>query len=285
MIPLPSSPVIDKGDVANLPADATDVDGDGNTTEVLPIDQRGFPRIVNTKFDMGAVETNYLITATAGSGQSTAINTAFATPLTATVTESGNTRSGISVTFTKPSTLTPSGNFPQAPILPTDANGVAAIGFTANEKAGSYNVVASFSNTFSPLPTATFGLTNLKGATSTTVSSSPNPSEFGEIVSLTAVVSGGPGNLPGIPSGTVQFKVDGVNFGPPSPLDGLGRVTLMVSPLAVGSHVISADYSGDANYLASTGTAPSAQVVNLEPGLTMSLSRKATAVPARQISP
>ncbi len=261
-VPLPNSPVIDKGDVANLPADETDVDGDGNTAEVLPIDQRGFPRVVNTKFDIGAVETNYLMTATAGSGQSTAINTAFATPLTVTVTESGFTRSGISVTFTKPSTLTPSGNFSQAPIVSTDANGVAAIGFTANEKAGSYNVVASFSNAVTPLAPAVFSLTNLKGATTTTVTSSPNPSEFGEIVSLTASVSGGPG--PGIPSGTVQFKVDGVNFGPPSPLDFLGRVTLTVSPLAVGSHVISADYSGDANYLPSTGTSPLPQVVNLE---------------------
>ena len=264
MIPLPSSPVIDIGDAANLPADTTDVDGDGNTTEVLPIDQRGLPRVVNVRFEMGAVETNYSITATAGSGQSAAINTAFATQLTATVAESGNIRSGISVTFTKPSTLGPSGAFSRFPIFATDVNGVAAMGFSANEKAGAYNVLASFSNTFNPLPIATFSLTNLKGPTTTTVTSSPNPSTFGQIVTFTATVSGGPGNVPGIPGGQVQFKVDGVTVGGPVPLDELGGGSLSTNSLAVGTHAITADYSGDANYLASTGTVPSPQMVNLE---------------------
>jgi len=276
MIPLPPSPVIDAGDVANLPPDTTDVDADGNITEPLPVDQRGvnefatlgtgsgtsitFPRVVNGRFDIGAVETNYLITATSGSGQSAAINTAFPTPLTATVTESGTPRGGISVTFTKPSTGA-SGNFSSSPVVSTDVNGVATIGFTANGTAGGpYNVVAGFTNSIATLPTATFSLTNLKATTSTTVTSSLNPSVFGQSVTFTATVTSGSG----VPIGTVQFKVDGSALGGPVTLDGSGVATLSTSSLAVGSHVITAEYSGDANYNASTGTLLSSQVVNLE---------------------
>jgi hypothetical protein len=78
------------------------------------------------------------------------------------------------------------------------------------------------------------------------------------------MVSGGPGNVPGIPGGQVQFKVDGVTVGGPVPLDVLEGGSLSTNSLTVGTHQITADYSGDANYLASTGTAPSPQVVNLE---------------------
>jgi CSLREA domain-containing protein len=258
MLPLPHSPAIDAGDVTNLPADTTDADGDGNTIELLPVDQRGFPRVINTRFDIGAVETNYSIAATAGSGQSATINTAFATQLKATVTESGNPRSGISVTFTKPATGA-SGTFSMFPIVSTDINGVVAIGFSANGTAGGpYNVAAGFS--FSALPTATFSLTNLKAATSTAVTSSLNPSVFGQSVTLTATVTSGSG----IPTGTVEFKIDDTGFGGPVPLDGTGVTSLNTSSLTVGSHVVTVDYSGDANFNASTGTLPSPQVVNLE---------------------
>jgi len=56
--PLPGSPVIDAGDNSKIPADTFDLDGDGNITEPVPYDQRGpgFPRIVNTRVDIGAVE-------------------------------------------------------------------------------------------------------------------------------------------------------------------------------------------------------------------------------------
>jgi predicted outer membrane repeat protein len=53
---LPSSPVIDKGYNAALPADTTDVDGDGDTSEPLPFDRAGKPRIIGSSVDMGAHE-------------------------------------------------------------------------------------------------------------------------------------------------------------------------------------------------------------------------------------
>ncbi|MCM3872258.1 MAG: Ig-like domain repeat protein [Pyrinomonadaceae bacterium] len=264
MILLPNSPAIDAGDVSNLAADTTDVDGDGNITEPLPIDQRGFPRVINTRFDIGAVETNYSITATAGSGQSATINTAFAMPFKVTVTESGNLRSGLLVMFRNPPTGA-SGEFTTSPLVTTDINGVEAAGFKANGTAGGpYNVTAGFS--FSVLPNVAFSLTNLKAGTSTAVTSSLNPSAFGDSVMFTVAVTPTTtvplgGNLP---TGTLQFKVDGMGLGGPVPLDPTGVMTFNTPSLAVGSHVISADYSGDANFTASTGTLPSPQVVNVE---------------------
>ena len=69
---LPGSPAINAGSNANLPSDTFDLDGDSNTAEPLPVDQRGvgFNRVINTTVDIGAVEVNYAISATAGTPQS-----------------------------------------------------------------------------------------------------------------------------------------------------------------------------------------------------------------------
>ena len=154
MLPLPGSPAIDAGNVSNLPPDTFDLNNNGDTAEPLPVDQRGFPRVINTNFDIGAVEVNYAISATAGTPQSATINSAFATTFTATVTESGNPQNAIPVTFTAPGSGA-SGTFPGASttaIVNTNSSGVAtAPTFTANGTAGSYNVVASIGT---GLPTA-----------------------------------------------------------------------------------------------------------------------------------
>jgi hypothetical protein len=60
---LPGSPSIDAGDNAGLPADTTDLDGDGNTTESIPWDLDQNERLVdgdndsNEVVDMGAFES------------------------------------------------------------------------------------------------------------------------------------------------------------------------------------------------------------------------------------
>ncbi len=55
---LEGSPAIDAGDVVLIAADIADIDGDGDTSESIPFDQRGagFQRIGGTHVDMGAVE-------------------------------------------------------------------------------------------------------------------------------------------------------------------------------------------------------------------------------------
>lgn len=54
--PMDNSFLIDFGDDASLPLDIFDLDGDGNTTEVLPIDVRGLARLFRDSVDAGAVE-------------------------------------------------------------------------------------------------------------------------------------------------------------------------------------------------------------------------------------
>ncbi|NJM62059.1 MAG: hypothetical protein HC849_20600 [Oscillatoriales cyanobacterium RU_3_3] len=55
---LNGSPAINAGNNATLPADTQDFDGDGNTSEPLPIDQRGVTRIQNGFVDIGAFESD-----------------------------------------------------------------------------------------------------------------------------------------------------------------------------------------------------------------------------------
>ena len=176
---LPTSPAINTGSNANLPADAFDLDGDSNTAESLPVDQRGFARVVGSTVDIGAVETNYAIVATAGSGQNTNVNTAFATALKATVTESGTAQNNIQVTFTAPASGA-SGTFPgpsTTAVASTNSSGVAtAPTFTANATGGSYNVVASIGTA---TPTSNFALTNNKLNQTITFGSIPNKT-FGD---------------------------------------------------------------------------------------------------------
>src|SRR6185369_15956088 len=99
-----------------------------------------------------------------------------------------------------------------------------------------------------------------KADTTTVVSSSSNPSVFGQGVTFTATVSAtAPGS--GTPSGTVQFKIDGSDFGSPVSLSGGSASSGTIATLPVGPHVITAVYSGDGNFLAGT-SADSTQTVN-----------------------
>ncbi|WP_159458582.1 beta strand repeat-containing protein, partial [Roseisalinus antarcticus] len=56
MEPLAGSPLIDASDTSALPADLSDIDGDNNVTETLPVDANGNPRVVGPAPNIGAVE-------------------------------------------------------------------------------------------------------------------------------------------------------------------------------------------------------------------------------------
>jgi hypothetical protein len=53
----PGSPCIDAGDNTALPPDIADLDGDGDTTEPIPFDLDGNPRVVREVVDIGAYES------------------------------------------------------------------------------------------------------------------------------------------------------------------------------------------------------------------------------------
>src|SRR6266849_3578312 len=94
----------------------------------------------------------------------------------------------------------------------------------------------------------------LKQSAAVTVTSSSNPSVFGQPVTFTATLT--PANA----TGTVQF-LDGVtNLGAPVTVSN-GTATLLTSSLSIGGHSITAVYSGDSNFAGSTGSLPT-QTVN-----------------------
>lgn len=83
--------------------------------------------------------------------------------------------------------------------------------------------------------------------TTTTITSSATMSaaNFGQSVTLDVAVNASPG--PSIPTGTVQFQIDGSDFGDPLTLDASGKASLTMSALSTGGHHVTVTYSGDAN--------------------------------------
>ena len=93
-----------------------------------------------------------------------------------------------------------------------------------------------------------------QGATTTSLASSANPSVLGASVTFTATVA------PSDATGTVQFYADGAALGGPVNLSS-GEATASTASLTVGTHVITATYSGDANFTVSNGRLVPDQVV------------------------
>jgi large repetitive protein len=92
--------------------------------------------------------------------------------------------------------------------------------------------------------------------TTTEVLSSLDPSVYGQGVSFSATVTGNS------PTGTVQFNVDGSAFGSPVTLVSGTATSGSIATLGVGTHSVTAVYSGDTNNQGSTGTLSGGQVVN-----------------------
>jgi hypothetical protein len=92
--------------------------------------------------------------------------------------------------------------------------------------------------------------TGFNPATTTTLTSSPNPSGFGQSVTFTATVTAQRG---GSPTGTVSF-LDGTTSLGTSSLNGSGVATFPTSILTVGTHGVTATYNGDANFDPSTSS-------------------------------
>lgn len=89
-------------------------------------------------------------------------------------------------------------------------------------------------------------------STTTSVTSSPNPSAFGQRATFTATISGAGG---GTPTGSIVFFDNGVLLGTGT-VNASGRATITTTSLAVGVHnAITATYSGDANLIGSTSNA------------------------------
>jgi hypothetical protein len=134
-----------------------------------------------------------------------------------------------------------------------------ALSRVAGENVGTYAItqstlVGTGNYTIGSFVPADFTIT--PASTTTSLVSSANPSVFGSSVTFTATVA------PSSATGTVQFYADGATLGSAQSLSGSGTASVSTSSLAVGTHVITATYSGDTNHLGSTGTLSPNQVVS-----------------------
>jgi hypothetical protein len=101
------------------------------------------------------------------------------------------------------------------------------------------------------------------GAVIAFVASSANPAVPGASVTFTAsVFADDPGA--GIPSGTVQFQIDGLAAGPPVAL-AQGLAAFTTSSMPVGQHTITVVYGGDALFLGATSALAAPQIIDTPP--------------------
>lgn len=108
-----------------------------------------------------------------------------------------------------------------------------------------------------------------------TLSSSPNPSNFGQTVIITVSVPGctSGSNIGTTPTGTVSFFDGSLPLGS-APLVN-GSASIQTSTLAVGTHPLDAQYGGDSNY----GTAITKTVNQVVQQVTVSTTTTLTAAP------
>jgi hypothetical protein len=168
---------------------------------------------------------------------------------TATVTSNGSqVVSSGTVTFED-------GNTGLGTPVPVGPSGQAML--TVTLKVGQHPITAYYNGTaLYAASSGTLTETVGKAGTNTVVSPSANPSVFGQSVIFTATVGVmNPGA--GIPTGLVQFGIDGSNIGLPvtvSTTAGASTATFTTG-FFIGTHTISASYLGDANFSNSSSTA------------------------------
>ena len=192
-------------------------------------------------------------------GDSTGSST-YGLPVTFTATIAPSPGGSVSPTGTVSFTDNGSTGLGSAPVSTTD--GVTTASLTlSNLPAGDHSVQATYSGdtTYVTSSSSTAATVNVAQAgTTVVVSNAANPSVVGQQISLNATVTPASGSAP---SGTVQFYDSGTALGPAESVSG-DVATLTTSGLALGSHSITAIYSGDTNFQGSTTVGIFSQVVN-----------------------
>ncbi|MGW2376647.1 Ig-like domain repeat protein [Kitasatospora sp. NPDC001683] len=149
------------------------------------------------------------------------------------------------------------GGIPQAPV--TLSGGVATL-TNSTLSVGMHSVRATYnpSGSYNTSTSATINQTVAKAGTSTALTSTPNPSVHGQLVSLTATVTAtAPGA--GTPTGTVSFFDGATLLGTGTLVTGVAAFS--TSTLSVGSHSLTAVYAGSTSFNGSTSPIDTQTVV------------------------
>jgi sugar lactone lactonase YvrE len=139
-------------------------------------------------------------------------------------------------------------------VIDLNTAGVAAFP-TSLLTVGSHSITAAYSGDASHHPSTSAPLIQVVDeATATRLTAAPSPSEIGQSVTFTALVTAPDGG--GVaPDGAVTFS-DGATILGTTPLNAAGVATYSTAALSNGLHAITATYSGDlTNYILSSTSA------------------------------
>jgi len=133
---------------------------------------------------------------------------------------------------------------------PLNSSGVVIFNSTGLTP-GNHSIVATYASD-TQFAASTGSISQIvQNGTSTTVTSSSNPSSFGQSIMIDATVTAANG-APGIPSGSVSFKEGSTILGAAT-LNSAGHALFSYSAFSIGSHTITADFVGTNGWLASSG--------------------------------
>ena len=191
---------------------------------------------------------------------------------TTTLASSANPSvSGQSVTFTATVAPVPPGTGMPSGTVTFTIDGVASTPVTLSMRhatlssstlpVGTHKITAQYSGNAKFLTSKSHMLTQTvnKASTATTLTSSPNPSVSGQKITFSASAAAvSPGA--GMPTGNVTFTIDGT--AQPAVTLVSGQANLSSSTLPIGTHNVTAQYSGDVNFATSTSSTL-AQTVNM----------------------
>jgi Bacterial Ig-like domain (group 3)/FG-GAP-like repeat len=129
---------------------------------------------------------------------------------------------------------------------PVDASGVSTLA-TSFDVAGIHSLLAVYGGNSSLVGGSSARLSQQvkAGTASVTLTSSGNPTVFGQGVSFTITVT--PSGSGPMPTGSVNL-LDGASILSAGSLDGSGKLVLSTSSLSLGAHTLTAQYSGDSTY-------------------------------------
>jgi Bacterial Ig-like domain (group 3)/FG-GAP-like repeat len=237
---------------------------------------------------------NYSITASYG-GSPTDAPSVSSPPAAVTVTTIPTTTvlsaNPLSLTVTQPLTLTAvvsaSGPIPAGTVTFNNNNPVTgmvqALGQTRLNTSGSatlrlapavgsYVISATYSGsaTDSPSTSPLVDVAVNPATTTTLLTASPNPANFGQTVTLSAVVT----SAFGTPSGTFNFY-DGATLLGSQPVAN-GAATFSTNGLSIGNHILTAVYSGATDFSASTSNVVDENITT--PNFSISISPSSQSV-------
>jgi hypothetical protein len=138
---------------------------------------------------------------------------------------------------------------------------------------GTHSITAKYSGDakFSTSTSSALSQVVNAGAPISTTTTLTGPATAASGANVTFMASVTPASGTKVPTGTVTFLDGATNLGPGT-LNGSGSTTFSTSTLAVGTHSITAQYGGDANFATSTSTALAINITAAAGNFTLSVS-------------